>query len=109
MGDNRWLRNSAVYLIILVAAVALLVQYGLNTKSPDSLTFSAVVDMAMENKITKIVEHEGSSLIDVTQVNSARPVAVRKSTNELDGAVSARGARPPRPRCGRPWRPRAHD
>ncbi len=30
MGDNRWLRNSFVYLIILVAAVALLVQYGIN-------------------------------------------------------------------------------
>lgn len=83
MGDNRWLRNSFVYLIILVAAVALLVQYGISTKNPGaSRTFTDVVNLAMTGDIEKITEREGSSQIEYrlkSEPNS--PKTVRKSTS----------------------------
>jgi cell division protease FtsH len=59
MGDNRWLRNSFVYLIILVAALALIAQY-INSASPtngEALTFNQVVDKAIaaDGNIYKLV------------------------------------------------------
>ncbi len=81
MGDNRWLRNSFVYLIILVAAVALLVQYGLSSNRGDETTFTQVVNDAMSGSIAKIGEHEGSDVLDVYKTNNNKPdYTVRKST-----------------------------
>jgi cell division protease FtsH len=53
MGDNRWLRNSFVYLIILVAAVALLVQYGINggRGSGNPKSFDEIVDDALTGQV----------------------------------------------------------
>jgi len=49
MGDNRWLRNSFVYLIILVAALALIAQYvsSTNPTNGQALTFREVIDRAI--------------------------------------------------------------
>jgi cell division protease FtsH len=67
MGDNRWLRNSFVYLIILVAAVALLVQYGINGRSSgaDAKTFDQIVTDSLAGQVDRIVEYNGSDRIDV--------------------------------------------
>jgi len=58
MGDNRWLRNSFVYLIILVAALALIAQYINSGQTPggQQLTFNRVVDQALSGEICRLVE-----------------------------------------------------
>jgi cell division protease FtsH len=58
MGDNRWLRNSFVYLIILVAALALIAQYinGNGAGSAQGLTFNQVIDGALKGEICRLVE-----------------------------------------------------
>ena len=44
MGDNRWLKNSFVYLIILVAALALFFNYFNNQQNaPDEKAITEVI------------------------------------------------------------------
>ena len=82
MGDNRWLRNSFVYLIILVAAVALLVQYGINGNrgSQDAKSFDQIVDDALTGKVVRIGEYNGSDRLDVFYVGQDRPVVTNKNS-----------------------------
>ena len=84
MGDNRWLRNSFVYLIILVAAVALLVQYGINGRSTgrDDKSFDQIIDDALNGEVEKIVEHNGSDRIDVTYTGDTSPLVTSKSSSQ---------------------------
>jgi cell division protease FtsH len=66
MGDNRWLRNSFVYLIILVAGLALLAQY-LNNDRPangEELTFNEVVDRALAGQICRLGESADGTTVD---------------------------------------------
>lgn len=51
MGDNRWLKNSFVYLIILVAALALFFQYfGQSTTQSDEIGIAQVISDARAGK-----------------------------------------------------------
>ncbi|WP_026370156.1 ATP-dependent zinc metalloprotease FtsH [Kallotenue papyrolyticum] len=58
MGDNRWLRNSFVYLIILVAALALIANYlsGSPPSNGQSLSFNEVIDRALTGDVYRLVE-----------------------------------------------------
>ncbi|HZB94803.1 MAG TPA: AAA family ATPase, partial [Herpetosiphonaceae bacterium] len=84
MGDNRWLRNSFVYLIILVAAVALLVQYGINGggRSQEGKTFDQIVDDALTGKVQEIGEYNGSDRLDVLYNDSKTPIVTNKNSSE---------------------------
>src|SRR5919202_1327774 len=85
MGDNRWLRNSFVYLIILVAAVALLVQYGINGggRSQEGKTFDQMVDDALTGKVQEIGEYNGSDRLDVLyNDNPKTPIVTNKNSSE---------------------------
>jgi cell division protease FtsH len=65
MGDNRWLRNSFVYLIILVAALALIAQYinSSNTSGSENLTFTEVINESLNGNICRLVESaDGTSV-----------------------------------------------
>ncbi|MBV9791491.1 MAG: ATP-dependent zinc metalloprotease FtsH [Chloroflexi bacterium] len=65
MGDNRWLRNSFVYLIILVAALALIAQYINSSSSSGSqnLTFNQVINESLNGNICRLVESaDGTSV-----------------------------------------------
>jgi len=54
MGDNRWLKNSFVYLIILVAALALFFNYFNNQQNaPDEKAITEVIALAKEGKGNK--------------------------------------------------------
>ncbi len=82
MGDNRWLRNSFVYLIILVAAVALLVQYGINGR-PDAeqKSFDQIVtDALTPGRVERIEEYNGSDRIDVFYTGEKSPVVTNKNS-----------------------------
>jgi cell division protease FtsH len=66
MGDNRWLKNSFVYLIILVAALALLFNYFNNSpgQSKDLGIFTVLQD-AKAGKVKQIRAQTGSNDIFV--------------------------------------------
>src|SRR5918997_6907170 len=82
MGDNRWLRNSFVYLIILVAAVALLVQYGINGRpSGDAKTFDQIVDDSLNGQVQEIGEFNGSDRIDVQYKNNKNVIVTNKNSS----------------------------
>jgi cell division protease FtsH len=64
MGDNRWLKNSFVYLIILVAALALFFQYfGQNANQNDERGIAQILADARDGKIAKIEPQAGDEQI----------------------------------------------
>ncbi len=86
MGDNRWLRNSFVYLIILVAALALIAQYinSGTTSGTAQLSFNEVIDQALTGKICRLVESADGQTVtfyNTCQGDSQKPVGrVTKSS-----------------------------
>src|SRR5437867_12752341 len=67
MGDNRWLKNSFVYLIILVAALALLFNYFNNSQgqTTEKGIYEILAD-AKAGKVEQINAQTGSNDIFVT-------------------------------------------
>jgi cell division protease FtsH len=71
MGDNRWLKNSFVYLIILVAALALFFQYfGQNSAQSNELGIAEVISRAQDGEISEIEAQVGDEQIIVTDINN---------------------------------------
>lgn len=67
MGDNRWLKNSFVYLIILVAALALFFQYfGQSTNQNQEKGIAEVVADAQAGRIKQIDAQAGDEQVIVT-------------------------------------------
>ena len=67
MGDNRWLKNSFVYLIILVAALALFFNYFNNQQSaPDEKGITEVIALAKAGDVATIEAQSGNNDIFVT-------------------------------------------
>lgn len=79
MGENRFLRNSFVYLIIVVAALTLFYNYvngsGGETKTT---TYNEVINLAVDGKIKSITQVEGSTEIKAIPTDSATPIVTRK-------------------------------
>ena len=67
MGDNRWLKNSFVYLIILVAALALFFQYfgSSNTQSSEKGIAEVIAD-AKAGRVRQIEAQAGDEQVIVT-------------------------------------------
>ncbi len=71
MGDNRWLKNSFVYLIILVAALALFFQYfGQNSSQSSEKGIAEVIVDAKAGRIKDIQAQAGDEQIIVTDTNN---------------------------------------
>jgi cell division protease FtsH len=67
MGDNRWLKNSFVYLIILVAALALFFNYFNNQQNaPDEKSITEVIALAAKGDVATIEAQSGNNDIYVT-------------------------------------------
>jgi cell division protease FtsH len=67
MGDNRWLKNSFVYLIILVAALALFFQYfGQSNSQSNEMGIAQVIAEARAGRVTEIQAQAGDEQIIVT-------------------------------------------
>ncbi len=83
MGDNRWLRNSFVYLIILVAALALIAQYisGQPATGGQQLSFNDVVDRALTGDIYRLVESADGNTVSYYQLP-------RQENDRPDGRVT---------------------
>ncbi len=73
MGDNRWLKNSFVYLIILVAALALFFNYFNNQQNaPDEKSITEVIALAAKGDVATIEAQSGNNDIYVTLNNNLK-------------------------------------
>ncbi len=73
MGDNRWLKNSFVYLIILVAALALFFSYFNNAGNPSEyLDIYSVLGRAKAGQIKSIETTQGSNDLIITDINDKK-------------------------------------
>jgi cell division protease FtsH len=83
MGDNRWLKNSFVYLIILVAALALFFQYfGQNANESGEKGIAEVIADAKAGKIESIEAQAGDDEIIVKYTGESAPYRSRLETND---------------------------
>jgi len=73
MGDNRWLKNSFVYLIILVAALALFFNYFNNQQNaPDEKSITEVIALAKKGDVATIEAQSGNNDVYVTLTDNPK-------------------------------------
>lgn len=73
MGENRWLKNSFVYLIILVAALALFFQYfGQTSNQSTEKGIAEVIAEAKAGRIKEIIAQAGDEKITVVDTSNAK-------------------------------------
>jgi len=83
MGDNRWLKNSFVYLIILVAALALLFNYFNNSQGQTSEKgIYEVLNDAKQGKVDQIEAQTGSNDIFVSYRNDTKKYHTRIESDD---------------------------
>jgi len=83
MGDNRWLKNSFVYLIILVAALALLFNYFNNSQGQTSEKgIYEVLNDAKDGKVDQIEAQTGSNDIFVSYRNDTKKYHTRIESDD---------------------------
>jgi cell division protease FtsH len=91
MGDNRWLKNSFVYLIILVAALALFFQYfGQNANQNGEKGIAQVISDAKAGKIEKIEAQVNEEQITVKYKGESTPYRSRLESNDSMMTLLAR-------------------
>lgn len=84
MGDNRWLKNSFVYLIILVAALALFFNYFNNIgQTTDTKGIWTVLTDAKSNQIKSIETQAGTDDLLIT-LNDAKSTKYRSRLENGD-------------------------
>ncbi|HYF62022.1 MAG TPA: ATP-dependent zinc metalloprotease FtsH [Herpetosiphonaceae bacterium] len=91
MGENRLLRNSFVYLVILVAALTLFYQYfGDNTKDTSEKTVGEIVALALDGKLDRITETAGDTEIKaVTTDNQTLTARKNNADDNIAAAIDA--------------------
>ncbi|MCA1723589.1 MAG: cell division protein FtsH, partial [Thermomicrobia bacterium] len=72
MSENKWLKNSLVYLIIIVAVIALWFTVVSSPGGNKSIDIGAVVSLVRQGQITKITTTNGSSSADVEQKDGSK-------------------------------------
>ncbi len=83
MGDNRWLKNSFVYLIILVAALALFFNYFNNAQGQaEERGIYQVLADAKAGRVEKIEAQSGNTEILVTYRDTRTKVRSRIESND---------------------------
>src|SRR5439155_6153268 len=83
MGDNRWLKNSFVYLIILVAALALFFNYFNNQQNaPDEKGITEVIAAAKAGQVATIEAQSGNNDIAVTLKDNKTKYRSRLESND---------------------------
>ena len=84
MTDNKWLRNSFVWVIIMVAMLVLFFTFLGNRNPSQEISISKVVEEAKAGNIAKIVTHEDSYSITLcSDLDCKQPT--RTSQKEPDG------------------------
>jgi cell division protease FtsH len=89
MGDNRWLKNSFVYLIILVAALALFFQYfGQNSTQSSEKGIAEVIADAQAGRIKQIAAQAGDEQIVVTYTDGTEYRSRLESNDSVMGLLA---------------------
>ncbi|KAB8142106.1 ATP-dependent zinc metalloprotease FtsH [Chloroflexia bacterium SDU3-3] len=95
MGDNRWLKNSFVYLIILVAALALFFSYFSNGQTPQrSMDILEVLSKAKAGQLKQIDTTSGSTDLIVTDSSSERYNSRIESGDTITSLLLQSGVQP---------------
>src|SRR6476469_9047998 len=95
MADNKWLRNSFVWVIIMVAMLVLFFTFVSNKSSTPTVPISQVASDVQVNKISKIIVHEESNDLTVyygAGQNAQIVSAVKEPTSDLSTQLIALGA-----------------
>ena len=87
MTDNKWLRNSFVWIIIMVGMLVLFFTFVSQKGAAQPIAISQVVQDVKDGKVTQIVTHEDSNDITVyygppEQQGTKTATAVKESGNE---------------------------
>ncbi len=92
MGDNRWLKNSFVYLIILVAALALFFQYfGQNAGQNNEKGIAEVIADIEAGRIVEVEAQSGEDQITVTTEDNEVFRSRLESNDSLMSLLAAYG------------------
>ena len=93
--DTKWLRNSFIYLLILVAAIALFLSIFPSTggKEPTSMPISQVVQLAKDGKIKKITVEGETLTIERTDVPT-KATARKDPNTDIYTILSTTGVTP---------------
>ena len=95
MGDNRWLKNSFVYLIILVAALALFFSYFNTAQNPTkSMNIYEVLAQSKAGRIKQIDTTAGSTELVVTDTSNERYNSRLESGDTITSLLLAAGVTP---------------
>jgi cell division protease FtsH len=93
--DTKWLRNSFIYLLILVAAIALFLSIFPSTggKEPTNMPISQVVQLAKDGKIKKITVEGETLTIERTDVPT-KATARKDPNTDIYTILSTTGVTP---------------
>src|SRR5689334_7151642 len=94
MTDNKWLRNSFVWVIIMVAMLVLFFTFVSQRGPSNQKSLSDVIDDAKSGKITKIIAHEDSNditVIEGTGSSETQYTALKESQNSIYDTVTKAG------------------
>src|SRR5437773_8097276 len=85
MGDNKWLRNSFVYVIIMAEVLVLLFVFLGQNKGSQEVTISEVVAQVKAGAVDTITTHEDSNRIEVKFKEASKPpvVSTRESQESM--------------------------
>ena len=89
--NQRWVRNSFIYLLIIVAVIAVFITIFPSSKGVEKVPLSTVEDMLENGELTKIVV-EGDSL-RLTHINGSEMKSVKDESVNMLELVDKAGAR----------------
>ncbi|MBF6614139.1 MAG: ATP-dependent zinc metalloprotease FtsH, partial [Chloroflexi bacterium] len=88
MTDNKWLRNSFVWIIIMVAMLLFFLTF-ITQRSPSaSIPISDVIKDATNGKIVKIIAHEDSNDLTICYSTDCKGDQEKTSTQEPNTAIT---------------------
>ncbi len=103
MADNKWLRNSFVWVIIMVAMLVLFFTFVSQRPSSQQIPISQVVADVSAGKVTKIITHEDSNDITVCYdpgcTATEQKTSIREGTTDMQKYLLEGGAPPERVRA----------
>src|SRR3989442_1363773 len=81
--DTKWLKNSFIYLLIIVALIALFLSFfpSGGGKQPQTMSLSEVIQLAKQGNIKKITVQGDTLLVDRTDTNVEAKVQTDPNTN----------------------------
>ena len=88
--NQRWVRNSFIYLLIIVAVIAIFITIFPSSKGVEKVPLSSVEDMLERGELTKIVV-EGDSL-RLTHINGSEMKSVKDESVNMLELVDKAGA-----------------